>query len=255
MAPLSSCQVCPPAEVLQASRVGPSKNALRTKQRHKSLVWNLASWNVRTLLDVEGSLETARSRAEIGIAEDRRIDQVVGELGRYGVVVAGLQETKWFGWEGVYGVGGSIVLAAGRPVPGGGQAKRRGEGVAIVLTGPAVHAWKDGGSLWKAWSPRVVSVTLVAGGSKGERFHVLSCYALTFAASREMKDQFYSTLQQALSSIPHRENFVLLGDFNARVGSWSVGNEWWYVRGPHGHGALNNAGRELIPGLRRRTYT
>ena len=89
----------------------------------------------------------------------------------------------------------------------------------------------------------VVSVTLVAGG---ERFHVLSCYAPTFAASREIKDEFYSTLQQALSSIPHRENFVLLGDFNARVGSRSEGSEWWYVRGPHGHGELNDAGRELL---------
>ena len=155
MAPLSSCQVCPPAEVLQASRVGPSKNAHRTKQRRKSLVWGLASWNVRTLLDVEGSLETARSCDEVGNAEDRRIDQMVGELGRYGVVMAGLQETKWFG-EGVYRVGESTVLAAGRPIPRGGQAKRRGEGVAIVLTWPAVYAWKDRGSLWKAWSPRVV---------------------------------------------------------------------------------------------------
>ena len=45
---------------------------------------------MRTLLDVEGSLETARSRDKIGNAEDRRIDQVVGELGRYGVVVAGI---------------------------------------------------------------------------------------------------------------------------------------------------------------------
>ena len=189
--------------------------------------------------DVEGSLETAPSRDEVVYAEDRRIDQVVGELGRNGVVVAGLQETKQLG-EGVYRFGESIVVDAGRSVPGD---IRRGEGVAIVPSGPAVHAWKAGGSLWKVWSPRVVAVTLVAGGRRGERLHVLSCYA---PASREMKDEFYNTLQQALSSIAHRENFVLLGDFNAHVGSRSVGNEWWYVRRPHGYGELNDAGRELL---------
>ena len=37
-------------------------------------------------------------------------------------------------------LGGSIVLAAGRPVPRAGAVKQRGEGVAIVLSGLAVGA-------------------------------------------------------------------------------------------------------------------
>ena len=49
--------------------------------------------------------------------------------------------------------------------------------------------------------------------------HVLSCYAPTFAASREEKDNFSSSLQEALNSIPSQECYVLLGDLNARVGS------------------------------------
>ena len=53
-------------------------------------------------------------------------------------------------------------------------------------------------------------------------------------------------LQEALSSIPPRENFVILGDFNARIGSRSAGSEWGSVRGPHGYGELNDAGRELL---------
>ncbi len=78
------------------------------------------------------------------MVDERKIDQVVGELGRYKVVVAALQETKWFGSE-VYRVGDSIVLTAGREVPSGRGVRQRGEGVAIVLAGPAVHAWKSGG--------------------------------------------------------------------------------------------------------------
>ena len=33
----------------------------------------------------------------------------------------------------------------------------------------------------------------------------------------------------------------MLGDFNARVGSRAVDDdEWWYKRGPHGYGELND---------------
>lgn len=73
------------------------------------------------------------------------------------------------------------------------------------------------------------------------RLHVLSCYAPMFAAPREEKDKFYDNLQAALTSIPSDECFVMLGDFNARVGSRGVDDEWWYERGPHGYGELNEA--------------
>ena len=67
-----------------------------------------------------------------------------------------LQDTKWFGSE-VHGmVGESLVLTAGRDVPGIGYVKQRGEGVAIILTGPAIGAWKAGGKCWKAWSSKII---------------------------------------------------------------------------------------------------
>ena len=56
------------------------------------------------------------------------------------MVFAGLQETKWFG-NAMHKVGESIVLTAGWPMPSAGQSRQRGEGVAIVLSGPAVAAW------------------------------------------------------------------------------------------------------------------
>ncbi len=90
-----------------------------------------------------------------------------------------------------------------------------------------------------------MSAELMVDSSKGEVLHVVSCYAPTFGASREEKDS-YSLFQGVLSSIPSKENFVLLGDFNACVGSRSENDEWWDERGPHGHGVLNEAGRELL---------
>ena len=242
MVPLNAtCQAISPPEDLQP----PEDNQLfaqRTKLKRSS-TWYLASWNVRTLLDTTGSIETARQRCDLSDEEDRRIDQVVDVLENYRVTVAALQETKWFGNE-VYKVGESLVLTAGRPVPQ--EDRQRGEGVALVLRGPAVHAWKAGGSRWKSWGSRIVSASLRLGTHRNYQLHILSCYAPMYASSRELKDAFYNHLQQAISEIPSRETYVILGDFNARVGSRTnddsdVEDENGHhsnVLGPHGHGEL-----------------
>ena len=46
-------------------------------------ILELASWNLRTLVDVEGSVETARHGCEVSVMDERKIDQVVSELDRY----------------------------------------------------------------------------------------------------------------------------------------------------------------------------
>ena len=58
--------------------------------------------------------------------------------------------------------------------------------------------------------------------------HVLSCYAPTFGTNRAEKDTFLDHLQEALDEIPPNETYIVLGDFNARVGSRSpVDNNHW----------------------------
>ena len=89
-------------------------------------------------------------------------------------MVAGLQETRWFG-NTVYIVGESIVLAAGRPTPSSGQSRQRGEGVEIVLSGPAIAAWKNGGEVWKAHSSQIVTATLQQGRTTSDRIHTMLC--------------------------------------------------------------------------------
>ena len=231
------------AENLQHSRRN-TKTAQRA--RRKSRTWFLGSWNVRSLLDYEGPVETARQHPRTGHFDDRRIDQVVRELERYKISVAALQETKWFA-DAVYRVGESIVIAAGRPIPPDGEIRQRGEGVAIVLNGPAVQAWEAGGKQWKAWSSRVVTATLLTGKRAADRIHILSCYAPTFAANRTDKEKFKDEVQQAMNAIPPSECYVIMGDFNARVGSrLNDDDPWTSVRGPHGFGDINDSGRELL---------
>ena len=246
MTPLMSCQECSRAEDLHPSQDERSQGALRASQARKSGVWLLASWNVRTMLDVDRPIETARQGNVLDAVDERKVDQIVAELVKYRVDVAGLQEMKWFG-SSVYRVAESVVIASGRPVPGAGAVNQRGEGVTIVLSGSAVEAWRSGGNRWRAWSSRIVSATLKVGSGSRDVLHVVTSYAPPFAASREEKDNFYSSMQEALTAIPSQECYVLLGDFNARVGSRMVDDdEWWDERSPHGLGILNEAGRELL---------
>ena len=67
-----------------------------------------------------------------------------------------LQETKWFGNE-MYEVDSCILLTAGRKVSVDGKMIQRDKGVALVLNGVEIDAWKHGGKQWKAWSSRYVS--------------------------------------------------------------------------------------------------
>ena len=75
---------------------------------------------------------------------------------------------------------------------------------------------------------------------------MLSCYAPTYASSREGKEAFFDNLQQIISAVPPGEICVMLGDFNGQVGSRLDEDEWWHVRGSDGYGETNEAGKELF---------
>ena len=124
-----------------------------------------------------------------------------------------------------------MVLTAGRERPSEGDDMQKGEGVAIVLLGPVIDAWKRAGKQWKTWGPRAVSACLQVGEGMKTKLHVLSCYAPTRAASRQVKNTFYQKLESILAAIPTGEKYVILGDFNAHVGSREfVGDRWGSVR-------------------------
>ena len=58
---------------------------------------------------------------------------------------------------------------------------------------------------------------------------------------------FFQDMECFLSSVPSGEKYLLLGDFNVRVGSREyVRDQWGSERGPHGYRATNNAAKELL---------
>ena len=116
MAPLSACQARKSVEDLQPSQRSCHNLAHSAKRRIQS--WNVGLWNVRStcMVDTEGPVAILLVQGRMDRGEDRKVDLVVGELRRYNVKVAGLQETKWFGCD-VYEVMGSVVLTSGRSMP------------------------------------------------------------------------------------------------------------------------------------------
>ena len=79
---------------------------------------------------------------------------------------------------------------------------------------------------------------------KGEYATILSCYAPTLDSDDDQKDIFYEQLQRALSEIRKEDKIILLGDFNARVGTDS--EIWGGVIGRNGIGKMNSNGLRLL---------
>ena len=72
----------------------------------------------------------------------------------------------------------------------------------------------------------------------------VSCYAPTLNSSEQEKDDFYDLLREVISNVQHRDKLVLMGDFNARVGS---DNHYWKrVLGSHGVGRMNSNSLRLL---------
>lgn len=221
----------------------------------------VATWNVQSLVErYGGDRRVCRSRPDKSgkAGVDRKLDLLVKELKRYRVSVAAVQETRWFGndvWESQ----GCTMLHSGRPLPtyNGDGKNQRNEGVGIILDGRATEAWKAGGEVWSAKSSRIVSARLKVmqrrwrnvGGSRGTKdvyMTVVSVYAPTVKAPPSVKQSFISDLQEVVDDVPSTDVLMLLGDFNARVGSGEPEDLWWDVRGKFGLRECNDAGRELL---------
>ena len=60
----------------------------------------------------------------------------------------------------------------------------------------------------------------------------------------DVKDKFYEDLDNLLKSVPSQDKLILLGDFNARVGSEY--QTWVGVLGRNGVGNSNSNGLQLL---------
>lgn len=120
-------------------------------------------------------------------------------------------------------------------------------------------AWRKVSETGKAVSSRIVSARMEIAGQGDFRssrrsssspsfMTVISVYAPTHRATQE-KDEFNADLQEAIDRVHADDVFLLVGDFNARMGCSERrddGSMWNGVRGYHGTGKMNENGEALL---------
>ena len=116
----------------------------------------------------------------------------------------------------------------------------------LVLSPKAASSWEAAGSVFIPVSERIIRIRVKTHFGFAT---IIAIYApvnptnTTFDA-RAPSDAFYASLHSALSSAPSRDMTIVLGDFNARVGSRS--SQWSSVIGPYGPRELNENGEQLL---------
>nr|VZI41500.1 unnamed protein product [Spirometra erinaceieuropaei] len=184
----------------------------------------LAAWNVRSLLDNPRS-----NRPE------RRTALVARELARYKVDIAALSETRFFEQGQLEEVGaGYTFFWSGRP-----RAERRDAGVAFAIRNDIVGRLP---CLPQGINDRLMSLRLPLWGGKFAT--IISAYAPTMTNPDVVRDKFYEDLHALLATVLKADKLIVLGDFNARVGTDHTA--WRGVLGPHGLRGSNDNGLLLL---------
>ena len=179
---------------------------------------------MRTLLDRVGSKRP-----------ERRTALIAYELARYNVQIAALSETR------LAEEGQLTELSSGYTFfwSGRGKDERREAGVGFAIKSNLVNKLAI---LPQGINDRLMTVRMPL--PKKRFVTLISAYAPTMTNSDEVKERFYEDLKAAISATPRTDKLIILGDFNARVGSDQL--SWEGVLGKHGIGKCNSNGLLLL---------
>ena len=182
----------------------------------------VASWNVRTLLD------TKRSAC-------RPTAIVAQELSRYKIDIAALSETRVLGESAITEAeGGYTFFLKGKP-----EGDKCHHGVGFAVRTALVKNLQ--GKYPVGISERLMTMSFPLVGST---LSLISAYAPTLAQSDETKECFYGSLRDAIAAVPASHKLLVMGDFNARVGTDD--SSWENIIGKHGVGNENSNGTLLL---------
>lgn len=200
-------------------------NMLGRQQQHKDknkTTLLVGQWNVRTLLDREGT-----ERPE------RRTALVAMELGKYGIDIAALSETR-FSETGSLSETNYTFFWSGKP-----DGVRREAGVGFAIRNDIVATLTE---MPKAVNDRIMTMRIPL--TKKGNATLISVYAPTMTNPDETKEAFYNQLRRTLMDTPRADKLILMGDFNARIGQDY--EKWPTVMGRHGIGSCNTNGELLL---------
>ncbi|PZC80141.1 hypothetical protein B5X24_HaOG215363 [Helicoverpa armigera] len=168
-------------------------------------------------------------------AGERKTALIARELARYNIDIAAISETHLSDTgELCEQLGGYTYYWSGRPA-----SERAGSGVGFAIRNGLV---RDLSELPKGVNDRLMTLRIPIASNKFA--HLISVYAPTLPSADEDKETFYQQLKQTLENIPACDKIVLLGDFNARVGTeYDI---WDGALGKHGVGKCNDNGLRLL---------
>nr|VZI02592.1 unnamed protein product [Spirometra erinaceieuropaei] len=170
--------------------------------------------------EFESLSTTNRSHNPRSDRPERRTALVARELARYKLDIAALNETH-FSEQGQL------------------EAERRDAGVAFAIRNDIVGRLP---CLPQGINDRPMNLRLPLWGGKFAT--IISAYAPTMTNPDAVRDKFYEDLHALLATVSKADKLIVLGDFNARVGTDQ--SAWRGVLGPHGPRGSSENGLLLI---------
>ena len=204
----------------QTANLAPGNN----KNHQKKPVLKLGCWNVRTML-------TGLSEDLQDVSDSRKTAVINDELRRLHVDIATLQETR-LADSGTLREKDYTFFWQGKSFD-----EPRQHGVGFAVRNNLLNTVEPGNN----GSERLLTLRL---NTTAGPVTLVSVYALTLSASPDTKDEFYDQLSATISNISNKEQLILLGDFNARVGADQ--RSWPSCLGKFGIGKMNDNGQRLL---------
>lgn len=186
---------------------------MTTPRNDKGL--RFATWNVRTLY------------------QSGKLEQACRILENYDLAFLGMSEVRWNQTGHMKTTDGHQFLWSGMP----NEHDSHQYGVGILIHKQFLDMLID----YKFVNERIMTMRLKG---KCANINVVQCYAPTEEAKDDQKDKFYDTLNQTLKNVPRKDFKIVMGDFNAKVGSDNSDLE--KVMGKHGVGSINDNGERLV---------
>nr|KAG5694836.1 hypothetical protein BaRGS_019213 [Batillaria attramentaria] len=152
----------------------------------------------------------------------------------YKIGVLGLSETRWLQTGQLRFSSGEQLLYSGHTEDGAPHT----EGVALMLAPEAQRALIG----WEPVNSRIITAKFITK-KKDIKLNIIQCYAPTNDAEEEKKDDFYQQLQTVIDRGGAKDMTILMGDFNAKIGSDNTGYE--NTMGTHGLGQMNENGERF----------
>ena len=176
----------------------------------------MATWNIRTMFETGKTVQVAQ------------------EMRNYNISLLGLCETRWLQAGQMRLTSGEMILYSGHTDDGAPHT----EGVALMLAPEAQRSLIG----WEPVNSRIITAQF-ATQKDNIKLNIIQCYAPTNDAIEDKKDDFYDQLQSVLDRQRAKDINILMGDFNAKIGSDNTGYE--DIMGAHGLGQMNENGERF----------